>query len=172
MGLANLYRLLARVWIQEADETLLDELRAGELNVALTAAGCSIPQASAIEELALDYCQLFIGPKNPLRPVQSVWSEGQLEGAPAASMRDVYLPLLPDFVRPHQLMPDHLGIQLAFMSDLIDADVEDLPARFFADHLAWTKPLTDTSSARAQTDFYRTFIQLTADFLTSESAIR
>jgi len=170
-SVSQLYRLLARVWHAEVDADFLNTLSNDPLRAALDGAGVDLPAEPAsvtLDELATDFCQLFIGPSEPLRPIQSVWTEGQLEGQAATSMRETFLPLLPDFEMPAGLMADHLAIQLAVMAEFIDSDVDDLPRRFFDHHLRWTEPLTTVTASRAKTDFYRTIINLTAEFLRGE----
>ena len=170
-SVSQLYRLLARVWHEEVDQAFLADLTSEPLHSALTGAGVDLPSESAQETLddwATDFCQLFIGPSEPLRPIQSVWTEGQLEGQAATSMRETFLPLLPDFEVPSGLMADHLAIQLAVMAEFIDSGVEDLPRRFFDHHLRWTETLTLAAASRAKTSFYRTIIKLTAEFLRGE----
>ena len=170
---SHLYRLLSRLWLHEADVPLLQEMWSDPLKTALLANGCRLPPPTepSLETLDSDFCQLFIGPANPLRPVQSVWLEDRLEGAATHSMRDHYLPLLTTFKLPSNLMPDHLAVQLALMAEFIDAEIEGLPRRFFQEHLSWTNPLTTAATHRSETDFYRSIITLTADFLASEASL-
>ena len=86
------FRFLARIWVREIDETLLDELAQPEIKTAFEQAGGFVPEKDekAIERLAIDYCQLLIGPQDPISPVQSVWAENQYEGQPAASISEYF----------------------------------------------------------------------------------
>ena len=77
------------------------------------------------------------------------------------------------------LMPDHLGRQLEVMGRLLDFglqpiqhadDVYDLAPTYFARHLTWATPLVEAAIKRAETEFYRSTIQMTRDFLNSEVA--
>ena len=74
-------------------------------------------------------------------------------------------------------MVDHLGVQLDVMGRLLDFgsesvqhfdEVLDLAATYFAKHLSWAAPLFDVAINRAATDFYRSTIRMTRDFLKSE----
>ena len=75
---------------------------------------------------------------------------------------------------PEGVMPDHLGVQLDFMAELLGRALEDSPDRnllmeiadnFVAQHLTWTRELTNAGERRAQTDFYQAMIRMTAEFL-------
>ncbi|MCH2202016.1 MAG: molecular chaperone TorD family protein [Fuerstiella sp.] len=176
-SLASTYRLLARLWIREVDGQLLTSLLRSPLCHVFTEAGGTLPPgatSSTLEELAVDYCQLFLGPANHLPPFQSVWQRGQFQSESAESMRS-YVSILG--YEPGDLMVDHLGVQLDVMGGLLDFalgavehsdDVFDLPATYFAKHLAWMDSLLETSIKRAKTDFYRSTIGMTRDFLCSE----
>ena len=49
--------------------------------------------------------------------------------------------------------------------------IDALAGSFFADHLHWTGKLTEKALAHANTDFYRSLIRLTADFVAQESLV-
>ena len=78
-------------------------------------------------------------------------------------------------------MLDHLGIQLDVMSHLL-ADlarrageseeyqtVKGMVDMFFQMHLQWPEDLLGTASNRADSEFYRSIVILTGDFLESEA---
>jgi TorA maturation chaperone TorD len=191
--LALTYRLFGRLWIRELDAPLLAELTAGNLGDAFRAAGGTPPPDAdpvTCEALAADYCRLLLGPSDHWPPYQSVWTDGQFQGQPAVSMRR-YLDLLDPAPKvPSDVMPDHLGIQLdvmgLFISAMIagntnghktpppgrqptQAELNQLAARFFRDHLRWPGPLLRKVHECAETDFYRTLATVTEQFLESEA---
>lgn len=177
-SLAGAYQLLARLWQQEVDEAFLASLLDEPLCDFFAAAGGILPDdvaLSTLEELAVDFCQLFLGPANHLPPFQSVWQRGQLQGEPAESMQH-YVSMAG--CAASGLMVDHLGVQLEVMGRLLDVgsesaqhanDVVDLAAAYFAEHLNWAAPLFESAIDRATTDFYRSTIGMTRDFLNSEA---
>ena len=179
-SLAGTYRLLARLWIREVDEQLLTFLLAPQLCDVFTAAGGTLPvnvAPSTLEELAVDYCQLFLGPANHLPPFQSVWQRGQFQSQSAESMRPY---VSAAGYETGGLMFDHLGVQLDVMGRLLDIglasvqhsdDVFDMTATYFAEHLTWVAPLFEAAINRAETDFYRSTIRMTRDFLSSEETL-
>jgi TorA maturation chaperone TorD len=66
------------------------------------------------------------------------------------------------------IMPDHIAVQLEFMSELATGDLTDsesgLRAQrdFLRKHLAWTGDLADRASRVAPHPFYRTLTTLTS----------
>ena len=172
--LAGVYALLGRLWLEEVDLELLGALAEDDLKMAIEKLGGNVPgeiNENTVEELAVDYCQLLIGPGEHVSPVQSVWQNQKLQDEPASSMRK-YFECLPGF-EPDLNIPDHLGVQLQFMGELFQraADEEDrelvneIAIEFFDKHLSWTAPFFAAVSEKAQTDFYRGLANLTANFL-------
>ena len=80
---ANVYGLLARLWIAEIDESILEQLRDGELADAWNELGGFLPQGDSVEsiidDLAIEYCGCFLGPKGHLPPHQSVVSHSRCD---------------------------------------------------------------------------------------------
>jgi TorA maturation chaperone TorD len=181
---SGMYRLLARLWLREVDRNLLRELCCSPLCNLFTAAGGALPgrnDESTLEQLAIDYCRLFVGPTDHLPPYQSVWQTGQFHGATAVSMRNfVDVVGYNAQMLPAGMMLDHLGVQLDVMGHILGQvsnwqseeneldEVMELSNSFFARHLLWPTELLQTSLPRAATDFYRSSIQVTHEFLKSE----
>ncbi len=189
---AGMYRLLAHIWSREVDATFLQQLDSQPLRGAFTSAGGVVPEhhdPETIESLAIDYCQLFVGPKDHLPPVQSVWQTGQLESSTTTSMRS-FMEVV-GYERdqlPRGQMHDHLGVQLdvmghimfqlsSFKEDQIEADpqkvsqIKELVDSYFTLHLTWPERLLEIAESRATTDFYRSIMNLTRGFLQSEARL-
>jgi len=178
-AIAGTYRRLARLWLGEVDEQFLDSLLQAPLCDAFTSAGGSLPQdasPSTLEELSVDYCQLFLGPARHFPPFQSVWERGQFQGESVQSMKQYFS------VAGYEteLMADHLGVQLDVMAKILEARpqipkeadaVVDLAYFYFAAHLTWANPLFESSVDHATTDFYRSVVNMTREFLNSEQTI-
>lgn len=179
----GLYRLLARLWFQEVDLPLLEQLHA--LDSDLIKDSIELPEASpeSVERLSIDFCQLFIGPKGHLPPLQSVWESGQFSSQTLVAMQRYhdlvgYVPLasLPESVL------DHLGLQFDFMAHLLllrsnateldqQRALEEIEAAYFAAHLSWPTNLLTAASAKATTPFYRSVVSLTQQFLETEKEL-
>lgn len=177
---AAVYRLLGRLWLKEIDEQGLRDLRTPPLRTAFVAAGGALPPGDAdgktLEDLAVDYCQLFVGPSGHLPPHQSVWTEGQFQGEASVALQTQYRALkLP----PPAGMADHLGELLNCMGVIIERLAEetsvtpsdlDAAGQFFNQRLGWTDKLCKLAAERAQSTFYRGVVSMTHDFLSEESA--
>ena len=178
-----MYRLLARLWLREADTELLGELRAPPLCDCFLQAGGVLPTkdgAPDIQQLAVDYCQLFVGPMGHLPPVQSVWQAGQFQSSLTSSMQH-FIDILryPTDELPGGMMLDHLGVQLDVMAYALDqiarraTEIGELLAvvnLFSSRHLIWPSKLLAAAEDRAETPFYCSIVTMTRDFLNSETA--
>lgn len=176
LQLSSVYALLSRLWEREVDLELLQGLNEADLKEAYEAMGGYVPDANEemVETLAVDYCQLLIGPKNQISPVQSVWEEDKFQGKAAVSMNK-YFEALPSFPPPANVV-DHIGVQLGYMAELFvqasAADnpeaLEEIATHFIADHFAWTGPFLQQIESRAQTDFYQGLANMSREFLAFE----
>ena len=86
--------------------------------------------------------------------------------------------MLTDFAPPSGVELDHLGVQLSALGAILaelaptaDSDaaaaIEQLASSFFRDHLTWPNLLIERAAERAQSDFYKKTLALTADLLAS-----
>lgn len=175
--LAAVYDLLGRLWLTEIELELLQALASDELKSAVEHLGGNVPETideETVEELAVDYCQVLIGPKDHVSPLQSVW-EKQLLQSDAASSMQRFVEYLPGF-EPNGSMLDHIGVQMQFMGELFqraadaeDSDlVENFAEDFFQKHLKWAGPFLAAVAEKAETEFYAGLANLTANFLNLE----
>ena len=181
---SSIYRLLARLWLREVDCTLVRKLRSEPLCESFVAAGGILPDGDdelTIEQLAIDYCRLFVGPMDHLPPCQSVWQTGQFQGTTTTSMKNIIEVVRYDIeVLPSGMMFDHLGVQLDVMGHILGQmsyersqlenldQVLELANSFFNAHLLWPAELLEAATQRAATNFYRSSVRMTHEFLKSE----
>ena len=180
-SLATVYSLLARLWFQEVDAPLLKGMAEEPLVSALSKLNLS-PPGESLEQLDTEYCALFIGPKNALLPMQSVWQKTQLDGQSASSVAK--FAELTGYVMPAPALWDHLGIKLDLMSHLVlvsgsqegreeEGDVAwEVANAFFERHLNWPSPLLLGTSQRARLPLYRSLADITQQFLEMERTAR
>ena len=184
---SGLYRLLGRLWLREVDAELLTELQTKPLCDLYQQAGGwlwdgQVDQRELLEELAAEYCRLFVGPAQHSPPYQSVWMHGQFESSTTAQMAD-FFDLL-SYERPiyaDDVINDHLGIQLDFMAHLYQqmvfadgnseaiAALKEIATQFLARHLCWPARLFESVRRRAESPFYAAMIRMTGDVLASET---
>ena len=161
--LAATCRLVAGFWLNEVDHATLELMKNPQVRQAWTELGGSVlddggNSSELLDALAADYCQVLIGPKKHLPPVQSVWSDHVFQSDAASSTKHFY-ELYADY-RPPGTIVDHLGCQLHFAGFLLDQASDDQTAtrvlgKFQQSHLAWALQLLDRVAQKAETDFYR-----------------
>ena len=173
---SGVFALLAVLWAKEVDLKTLNLMSQQPFAKAWKQAGGKLPgkaTAEWVESLAVDYCQLLIGPKNHASPVQSIWDQSRYEGDASASMSK-YMELIDGF-EPCVAIPDHVAVQLQYAGVLMGmADqskrklIQGLATAFARDHLAWTADLFERIEAQAETDFYRGLASLSHRYLFSK----
>lgn len=170
-------RLLAILWAKELTTPTLQLLASPDVQDLWTTLGGTVPSEEQLDDLAETYCRLFIGPAGHLPPIQSVWTDGELQSNVVASLQE--FAACCDYESPWSgLLPDHLGNALQLMGLLLakagledQADrievAADLTAAFHGQHLTWAVPYTE-KVAQADDGFYGRLAAITADFLRLE----
>ncbi|MEM7454082.1 MAG: molecular chaperone TorD family protein [Planctomycetota bacterium] len=182
--LAAVARLAARLWLFEVDAEMLSILRNADIVAAFSESGFPVPETLAdknndaqsaatendsalIDELAVDFCSLLVGPKGHVPPVESVWRSDRFEGQPAADSR-TFFELLPRYQPPSKIS-DHIGTQLDFVAAVLEADTDEpevfeIVVRFARQRLEWTAPFL-SAVERRENKFYCWLAKLTADLI-------
>ena len=127
-----------------------------------------------MEDLAIDYCRIFIGPKEFCPPCQSVWESGQFQGYVIESMNEFL-----DIVDPQSEVPirDHAGIQFEMMAIVLRYESEHpneslgLSESFFRNHIAWADRMLNRAAELAETDFYKSVLRMGAEFVAQEKSL-
>ena len=174
-SIANVYELLSRLWLREVDVELLDAIVASPLADELNVNAERASQTDLLNELATQYCALFIGPKDHLPPYQSVWQTGQLQSETTDSVRAYTEALRAADLIGQSEMADHLGHQMLVMSEIHrrlaktdDNNLRDLGHEFFRTHLNWASPLIQAANDRTCSNFYQKVVALSGELLAAE----
>ena len=168
---STVYQFLGQLWLHEVDAATLHTLNQPGVRAAFEELGGSVPaelDGATVERLAIDYCQLLIGPQEQLSPVQSIWEEDQFQGDAAASMNR-YFQLIDGYQPPIGIV-DHLGVQLNFAAQLVlatetEPSAQTLVMQYADDHLKWCDPFLEQVTKKAETDFYRSLARVTKQVL-------
>lgn len=170
---AGCYELFSRFLIQEVDAATLDLLHTQRWARELAELSIRVPESTEQnrEDLAVDYCRIFIGPKDFCPPYQSVWENGQFQGQVVTSMSEFL-----DVIQPLTSMStkDHVGLQFEIMSQILRYQEKTagesfgLPENFFRSHVAWAKKMLPKAINLAETDFYRDLLSCCRDFVDDE----
>jgi TorA maturation chaperone TorD len=156
---AEAYRILAEFFLKAPGEDMLRTIKEDfELESEETA-----------DEIAGDFERLFPFPEGKLPPIESFFLT--LESTSSAEeVSGFYAGAGLTIEEEFEFIPDHLYLELLFMSYLIETNKYDLQKKFLEEHLMnWVPDYCDELAKEAKTLFYREIAEITQDFLTSEA---
>jgi len=193
---ANMYGLLADVFREEPSDALLSKLREPDFSGALQALGLSLdqmfestPQDQLIEDLALEYTRLFIGPGSHISPNESMHTEARF-GEPNALWGEQTV-AVKKFMEGAGVtiddsftgMPDHITAEFEFMQQLLlseanawsnenhelGGNILKIEKRFYEEHLSqWVSNFCDKVLEVTEYPFYIQFSEVTKGFIEFE----
>lgn len=199
MARANVYGLLADVFREEPSESLLSKLREPELSGALQSLNISLDEVfesttskQLVEDLAVEFTRLFIGPSSHISPHESMHVEARF-GEKRALWGEQTVKVK-KFMQAAGLkvddsfggMPDHISAELEFMQQLLQKEAEawtnqehelagnilKIEKRFYDEHLSkWASKFCDAVIELARHSFYRQFSEVTKGFIDFEGEI-
>lgn len=172
-ALAGTARLLGELWLRELDRVRWEELSRPDLREALEEVGIELPadpSEATFGDLAAEYFEVVVQPKEGGPLVQSLWSGGTFEGEPAVALRKLAKDLDFGFDRgaSRGAPVDHLGSILWLWSE-VALDAPAVAMHLERTHLAWAEaPL---ARLRGGTGFYAGLAGASADFLATLLAL-
>lgn len=145
---ANVYRLLAGVFLEEPTTEYLNAIRSPQTMAMLSAMGVVFDEdftASALPELqealACEYAVLFLV-AGGCPPVESVRLTGRYQQQPYFETRDFYRQSgFKVAAGQHAIFEDQLGVQLSFLAELLDRSAAALEAGNEVEHVRLTKEI-------------------------------
>ena len=193
---SQLYGLLARVYSCEPDAALIGTLKTALFKEAFTEMGAEFEpglfdqsEDVLMEELAVEFSRLFLGPGPHLSPHESLHHElpagkwGQLWGDSTVEVKNFIEATGLTIESELNLIPDHISVELEFMQLLTGREAKmrekgddenaeiclDLERDFFQRHPgSWVPAFCDKVIATTQSSFYREMASLTKKFLEFE----
>jgi TorA maturation chaperone TorD len=189
MARSRVYGLLAKVFRAEPGEELLARLRDPSTTQSLSELGLFLgpgfhdpPLDQLVEDLAVEYTQLFVGPGPHLSPHESVHCEsgevrdGELWGPQTVKVKAFIEAAGLSYADSFHEMPDHLSVELEFMAKLTAHEAERWQAgdeenalgslriqrRFFDEHVnQWVPRFCQKILDRNESEFYGKMAELT-----------
>lgn len=182
---ANVYRLLAGVFLEEPSAEYLSALRSADAMATLKAMGVefagdfNVSLAQLQETLACEYAVLFVV-AGGCPPVESVRLTGRYQQQPFFEVRDFY--------KKHgfsinngrfAVFEDQLGVELTFLAEMLERAAHHLESwdvksfthlekeikRFWALHLGkWVRGYATLLERASEHSFYRQMAGLLGDF--------
>lgn len=158
---AALYKLFASVLMREPDE---------ETSMSVKAMlGSEFTETQ--KEIAEDFRGLF---RDHLRPYESLYNyplgdRPRLRGRAAEKVQEIYRSAGLVIDEEIDLIPDHLSVELLFMSYLIERGLLDEQKSFLEEHLLqWVPAFCDEIKKHARTTFYREVADMLKELLSSD----
>jgi TorA maturation chaperone TorD len=189
---SNLYGFLATVFRDEPSADFIEHIRApafltalGEVQIDLDTGFLEGPDKTLLEELAVEFARLFLGPGPHISPHESAQSENaeQLLGPQTRAVERFIQGAGFDYTPDFHGLPDHISVELEFMADLARLEGEawdkgDFDAAlncleyekdFLETHLGqWAPGFCRKVEEQAELPLYGAMARLTAAFLTQE----
>ena len=192
---SGLYGFLAEVFRAAPTPELLRRIKDNGFLETLTAAGAHLdreflqrPEDELLEDLAVEYTRLFLGPGKHVQPYAAIYLGGagaSLCGPATVWARDFMERAGFTLTPEHHGLPDHVSVELEFMAGMAEREARaiegsDLEAaaecrwiqkEFLQDHLGrWLPEFCGRAAAHAELTFYREMARLAGHFLDSELA--
>jgi TorA maturation chaperone TorD len=193
---SNIYGFLATVYRQEITSDLLHQINDPQFLGILSDIGLEgiddflqNPENELLEDLAVEYARLFLGPGKHVSPHESVHHQrddgqwGNLWGASTAEVKKFIETTGLGYSDDFKGIPDHITVELEFMQQLTlreeqawmnaDADAavscRQTEKKFIEGHLVrWIPDFCKNVMQQAELPFYRALAALTRSFIEFE----
>jgi TorA maturation chaperone TorD len=193
---SNIYGLLATVYRQEVTSDLLQQIKAprflevvAELGLDLSSDFFQKPEEELLDELAVEYTRLFLGPGRHISPHESVHhprdnAQGdQLWGESTVEVKAFIETAGLQYKSEYNGLPDHISVELEFMQQVTlreeqawEEDDQDgahyclkIEKKFIEEHLArWIPIFGKKVIKEAELPFYQDMVTLTMNFIELE----
>jgi TorA maturation chaperone TorD len=193
---SNIYGLLATIYRREMTSDLLRQIKDPSMLGVLSTLGLKLnngflkkPEHELLEDLAVEYARLFVGPGKHISPYESVHHKkegvqsGQLWGQLTAEVKKIIESSGLEYKSEYKGLPDHISVELEFMQQVIlreaqageeDDDKTALLCRehekkFIDEHLfCWIPDFCEKVIKAAELSFYREMARLTHSFIEFE----
>ena len=193
---SNVYGLLATVYRQEVTSGLLQQIKGPQFLGVLSNLGIQLGddffqrnEEELLEEMAVEYTRLFLGPGKHVSPHESVHlqrddaGQGQLWGESTVEVKKFIESAGLDYTSEYKGLPDHISVELEFMQQVTlreeqawreeDKDAAlyrlRIEKKFIEEHLIrWIPIFCEKVISEAELPFYREMAALTRNFMEFE----
>ena len=193
---SSIYGFLAAVYRQELTSELLQQMKAHRFQEVLSNLGVKLnngffqnSEKELLENLAIEYTRLFVGPGKHISPYESVHHQkegvqsGQLWGELTGQVKSIIESSGLEYKSEYTGMPDHISVELEFMQHVVqheaqawEADDEETALlclkkekKFVDEHLlGWIPDFCEKVIEAAEMPFYREMARLTRSFIEFE----
>ena len=193
---SSIYGFLARVFRKELTLDMLARIKAPDFKEVLSDLGVQLgdefyakPEKELIEDLAVEYTRLFLGPGRHISPHESIHNErddgdwGRHWGASTVEVKKFVESLGLKYKDSDTSIPDHISVELELMQKIIAKEKEGwsdnsgndalhylkIEKMFMEDHIMkWIPKFCDEITAEAELSFYREMAGLTKSFIQTD----
>ena len=193
---SSIYGFLAAIYRREMTSDLLKQLKDPSMLGVLSNLGLKLnngflekPEHQLLEDLAVEYARLFIGPGKHISPHESVHHKrddgqwGQLWGPTTAEVKKFIESTGLSYQSEYTGLPDHISVELEFMQQVLqrqeqawEADDDETALlclknekKFVDQHLSgWIPDFCEKVIEAAEMPFYREMARLTRSFMEFE----
>ena len=161
---AELYRLFAGIFMKEPSDELI--LQVKEM--------FRMSFEDSPVNIGIDFVNIFLRPDGRLMPCESLYNyplgdRPGLWGRAAEEVQEFYGAAGLVMGEEMSLMPDHISMEMLFMSYLIENGLSELQWRFLDEHLVkWIPEYCDEVRRHAGTVFYKEVANIVKEFILSE----
>ena len=193
---STIYGFLAAIYRQEVSSDLLQQIKDPQFLGVLANLGIELnngffqkPEKKLLEDLAVEYARLFLGPGKHISPHESVHHQkegtqsGQLWGESTAEVKKIIESSGLEYKTEYTGLPDHISVELEFMQQVTlreeqawqDDDkktallCQENEKKFVNEHLVrWIPDFCEKVATEADLPFYREMAKLTKTFIEFE----
>lgn len=161
---ANTYRMLAGLFLKEPDIDILNTLQT-DLDMTFK---------DSPEDIAADFNNIFAGQEDPLVPNESLYhyplaDKPRLWGKATEEVQKFYKGAGVMLYEEMGLLPDHISVELLFMSYLAENGKLELQTHFLSEHIMqWVPQYCTDIADLALTTFYKEIAEITKNFILSD----
>jgi TorA maturation chaperone TorD len=192
----NIYSFLSLVFRSEVTKTFLNNIKEQSFLSMLSDMGVNFdddflskPEDALVEDLAVEYARLFLGPDKHISPHESVHHErndgdwGTLWGRSTVEVKTFIETSGLKYNEKYSGLPDHISVELEFMQEAARNESQawkekkneeavyclKMEKKFIEEHLlTWVPVFCDKIIADAEMPFYREMAELTKSFIEFE----
>ncbi len=193
---SNIYGLLSLIYRTEVTKDLLAHIKKPEFLSVLSDMGAKLeddflkgPEDKLIEDLAVEYTRLFLGPGKHISPHESIHHDtgdgdwGQFWGRSTVEIKKFIETSGLEFKSDYTGLPDHISVELEFMQLAAKREMQALEEKdndgllyclkmekmFIEEHLIkWVPIFCDKIISEAGLSFYREIAKVTKNFMEFE----
>ena len=193
---SDIYGFLAMVYRQEVNSDFLGQIKDPRFLGVLSDLGIQFdddffkkPEKELLEDLAIEYTRLFLGPGKHISPHESVQHQraegkwGQLWGDSTVEVKKFIETTGLEYQSDYKGLPDHISVELEFMQQLTlreeqaweeedmdgAASCRNIEKKFIEEHMVpWVSEFCEKIMQEAELPFYRDLAALTRNFIEFE----